>query len=562
VIGVISDKSETGVVREFFELFKTAWEFAQHGRRYDAVLATADIDEELDAPVVLLFGSGRKKPDDLYGVRLNDWQPSATVRWQDRSFPVLNGCSTLEGPGRTVLEIEGACQPVGLHLRRHRRMLFRFGFDLFREIESLLRAGQPAGHALTPTLDIHIELIRTAILSAGVPLAEIPPLPAPHRFIACLTHDVDFVGIRRHRFDSTMFGFIYRALLGSVSRAMRGELSWRKMAENWKAVASLPGIHMGILKDFMVQFDRYAEIEGGLPSTFFLIPHKNRAGLELSGLSSRGRAVKYDLTELPDEIRTLLARGCEIGLHGIDAWHSPERGDEERRRVSQITGSPDIGVRMHWLFFTKDTPRVLEQAGFSYDSTFGYNEAVGYRAGTSQVFRPPGTGLPELPLLIMDTALFSAGRMGLTQSEAFERVKRICSHASEHGGAVTVNWHHRSVGPERFWDDFYIRMLEEMKSSGAWFTTAREAVSWFEKRRSVVFRNVEANGSGLTVKLDCPADRGGPGVVLRVHHPPPMRDRSDARGTSGWREDIRLYGNVDTIIPLHSRTGRPEQTRK
>ena len=34
----------------------------------------------------------------------------------------------------------------------------------------------------------------------------------------------------------------------------------------------------------------------------------------------------------------------------------------------------------------------LDEAGFEYDSTVGYNDAVGYRAGTSQVFRPRDEG--------------------------------------------------------------------------------------------------------------------------------------------------------------------------
>ncbi len=45
------------------------------------------------------------------------------------------------------------------------------------------------------------------------------------------------------------------------------------------------------------------------------------------------------------------------------------------------------------------TPSILDEAGFSYDSSAGYNETVGYRNGTTQVFRPLGTKtLLELPL--------------------------------------------------------------------------------------------------------------------------------------------------------------------
>ena len=42
-----------------------------------------------------------------------------------------------------------------------------------------------------------------------------------------------------------------------------------------------------------------------------------------------------------------------------------------------------------------------------YDSTIGYNETVGYRAGTTQPYRPlAASRLLELPLHVMDTALF------------------------------------------------------------------------------------------------------------------------------------------------------------
>ena len=31
----------------------------------------------------------------------------------------------------------------------------------------------------------------------------------------------------------------------------------------------------------------------------------------------------------------------------------------------------------------------LEEAGFLYDSTMGYNDAIGYWAGTSQIYKHP-----------------------------------------------------------------------------------------------------------------------------------------------------------------------------
>ena len=72
-----------------------------------------------------------------------------------------------------------------------------------------------------------------------------------------------------------------------------------------------------------------------------------------------------------------------------------------RRRRAQGTEGVDLAQRDNGtagvqdalaLFLLPESPRQLEAAGFDYDSTWGYNNAVGYRPGTSQVFRLPETG--------------------------------------------------------------------------------------------------------------------------------------------------------------------------
>jgi hypothetical protein len=538
VIGVIADHRKRTLVEEFFELFKTPWEFARAGTRYDAALVTADTGGDIDAPVVLIYGSERNCIDGRIGVRLGQERTGALVKWRGKPLPIYRKAASVESPGLALAAFEGAGEAACAKIGAPGRTVFRFGFDLLEEVEYLLRSGQPVLHAPVPTLDHHIGLFRDCILSAGVPLVEIPPCPPGCRFVACLTHDVDFAGIGRHRLDATMFGFVYRAVFGSLARLARGSLSWKKALENWKAVASLPGIYLGIQKDFMLQFDRYAELEQGLPSTYFLVPCKNTPGLDHDGRPAVGRAVKYDIGDIPEEVSKLSARGAEIGLHGIDAWRDERRAAEERSRILGISKKRDIGVRMHWLFFSDDSPGVLERSGFSYDSTIGYNEAVGFRAGTSQVYRLPGTRLSELPLLAMDTALLSPGRMALSEDAAFERVRELCASVAASGGAFTVNWHHRSVGPERFWDDLYARLVMELKANGAWFTTARGAVAWFEKRRTAVFRDLDPRDGKLRIGLDASSGDGLPGVVLRVHDP--------SAGTT----DLPVDGYLETEIDL------------
>ena len=191
----------------------------------------------------------------------------------------------------------------------------------------------------------------------------------------------------------------------------------------------------------------------------------------------------------------------------------------ELNRISQATGQSKIGVRIHWLYFNEDSPQLLEQAGFSYDSSFGYNDAVGYRAGTLQAFRPQGAqNILELPLHIQDTVLFSHRRMNLSEIEAWNLCKELIKNATISGGALTVLWHQRSLAPERLWGDFYIKVLDELRAHNVWFATAAQVIEWFRKRRSLTFEEVRFNENSVQLKLKNAGDDSQPRIMLRIHH--------------------------------------------
>jgi len=53
-----------------------------------------------------------------------------------------------------------------------------------------------------------------------------------------------------------------------------------------------------------------------------------------------------------------------------------ESGRAELRRIAEINGGPSIGIRMHWLLQDAKTYDVLEDAGYNYDASAGYNESA------------------------------------------------------------------------------------------------------------------------------------------------------------------------------------------
>jgi hypothetical protein len=210
------------------------------------------------------------------------------------------------------------------------------------------------------------------------------------------------------------------------------------------------------------------------------------------------------------------AQGSEVALHGIDAWRDGEAGRFEKAEVTALTGQERIGVRMHWLYFDERSPQELDSAGFDYDSTCGYNDAVGYRAGTSQAFRFPTTRtLMELPLAIMDTALQFRGRMNLHRSQALQRCVAVVETMRRLGGTLVIDWHDRSLAPERQWGQLYADLLHEVTTRHhVWFATAGDVVDWYRWRRSIRFR-VDSN-CRVTLTAE-PRDARLPGARVAVY---------------------------------------------
>jgi len=550
MIGVVVHPTERAAVAEFFELFKTPWEFHRNDGRYDVLICTRKQVPPNTARLVLLYSAEPTEPDAEAGPLVKSGRAGAIMVYAGRSIPVYSNLATFPRNRFVSLVEESTGEPAAFLNDSGDNIILRIGYNLFSEMRYMLEAGQPAVNAGIATLELHISLLRDLITKSGIPIVEIPPSPPGHSFITCLTHDIDHPILRNHCCDLTMVGFLYRATIGTAAKFCCRRKSLKDLRINWTAALRLPLIYLGMAKDFWREFDRYLEIEAGMASTYFVIPTRNDAGRPLAGNGISRRAVRYDVSDVKPQLQRVISSGCEVALHGIDTWADSGKGREERERVTQTLGTTVTGVRTHWLFFNEKSPAALEGAGFSYDSTVGYRETIGYRAGTAQAYKPLTAGhLLELPLHVMDTALFYPNYLNLSEADAKRMVWKMIDNAAEFGGALTINWHDRSIAPERLWDGFYLKLLRELKGRGPWFATADQAVSWFRKRRSAAVEATLDEKGNVRIKASAKLDNNLPGLKVRMHKPGIWNgmEKMSAQSSSNF-VDLDLNEKIDTEI--------------
>ena len=300
---------------------------------------------------------------------------------------------------------------------------------------------------------------------------EIAGGPAPASLTVALTHDIDtpwrWSGIR--------------AVAGAAARAKSAALDRRpqELARELRGLAGLPR-HRARGSDPNWCFERIAEIERGHDgrSTYFVMAgHHHPADGAAPAVYDRVR---------PAIVTQVMAQGDELGLHpSYTASERPDLIGEERERLEALAGREIRGVRFHYLRHDAHaTLPQLDRLGFAYDSSQGYADRPGMRAGLSFPYRPFDVAadrplrMLELPLVVMDATLAEARYLGLSAAEGLERAVATLERAARAGGTVSVLWHNDRFEPAyaRGWDRAYDRLLAWVRERGGRLCTAADAV--------------------------------------------------------------------------------------
>ncbi len=159
---------------------------------------------------------------------------------------------------------------------------------------------------------------------------------------------------------------------------------------------------------------------------------------------------EYDITSLTETLSRLRSDGWEMGLHGgLRTSEDLSRMRAEIGLFANAFSTKPQGIREHYLKFDpKVTWRIMEELGLSYDTTWGFNDRPGFKAGLSLPFHPPDSewemmNILEIPLILMDTSLW--GYMHLTEEEGLRMIEKVMAIASSRGGLFTLLWHQEAL---------------------------------------------------------------------------------------------------------------------
>jgi hypothetical protein len=165
-------------------------------------------------------------------------------------------------------------------------------------------------------------------------------------------------------------------------------------------------------------------------------------------------------------MRGLIERGHEIGVHpSYSSWNDATRLKEERDSVGALVSGDARSCRQHWMRFSwTHTWAAQEQAGFSLDSTLGFNDRPGFRVAAALRHRPWNASasaphqLEVLPLVVMDSHLYDYAE--LDPEARKKRLRHFLDEVRTVGGEAAILWHPHTLSTDYGWRSGFEQMLE------------------------------------------------------------------------------------------------------
>ena len=342
-----------------------------------------------------------------------------------------------------------------------------------------------AGQSRRPVVSILGNELRRAVFSVAGrrPARAVAPWPEGHRWAALLSHDLDVVD---------WWGLF--PLLRMTQLGLKGD--WHRIAGIARAARRSLGrdpVSRGV--HALLQL----EAHHGIRATWFVICAQPTLRSIIAGDSTyrpEGPAARRILTALTHA-------GHEIGLHGSFATAGNLKSMvTQRRTLSRLADSPVEGTRQHFLrMHPGRTQRIMVQAGFEYDASWGFADRNGFRLGVADVVpawdaeQERTLPLDLIPLVWMDRALSKYA--GVEEAGSWiEDARELARECKAAEGAWVGLWHPNTMEALGFpgAEPAFVSLLQSLADERPYFASAHKLVQWRRFRRSVRAARVSADG--------------------------------------------------------------------
>lgn len=319
---------------------------------------------------------------------------------------------------------------------------------------------------------------------------ELEPLwPGGRAFAVCLTHDVDLLS--RASTPRQALRSIRTSLAGGggsprerVVRLARPGVRAARAAYN--GIAAAPAAET---LERCVALER----EHGITASYFFTVYPGADGHRYDCTYDFADPVRFrgERVRIGDVLRTLDGEGFDVGLHGsYNSALAPGLLAREKAALEAAAGFAVSTTRQHFVHWdVRTTPRLQAAAGFSADSTLGFNRNLGFRAGTSLPFRlfdlerDAELDLLEVPLLVHDGALLRPDALELDVELARETLRLFVDRVAEVGGVATLIFHPNNLERDDYLELFRTA-IDYGVERGAWFASLRDVDRWWREREA------------------------------------------------------------------------------
>ena len=347
-----------------------------------------------------------------------------------------------------------------------------------------------------PIVSLAARALREAVARAAGrrPVRLVVPWPEERRWAAAFTHDLDVVS-GWPLFAAARWVELFRK--GEARRAANATLAAARALTGSPVLAGLR---------WLLQLERTLEIR----STWFV----------LSGTPTYRTLLAGDLTYRPESrrartaLREILAGGHEVGLHGSFAtMESTDEFRSQRDRLRAITGVEPAGVRQHFLRMRPGTTqRAMVEAGFLYDSTYGFPDRNGFRLGVADVVpawdaaRGQEAPMSEIPLHWMDRAL--SKYRGVEDPAAWVDDALALAELCQSLEGLWVGLWHPNLTPALGFPGApgaYERLARTIVMRKAYIAPLGQIAAWRAARRAVRAERIAPDGSVVARRLHAAA---------------------------------------------------------